>query len=230
VREFMNSVIIPAAGNSTRMGGNISKQFLKLLGREVIFYTIETFEKCSLINEIILVIKKDDIDNYELLISKYKFNKIKLVIGGNNRKESVYNGLQNISKNSKKILIHDGARPFINEEYIIEMIDFLDIEDAVVLAVKTKDTIKTINKGYINQTLDRSKLISVQTPQAFKKDVILKAYEYGIKNNSEVTDDSQLAEKIGIKVKILYGDYKNIKITTTEDIKFGEIILEEKML
>jgi len=222
----MNSVIIPAAGNSTRMGKNKNKQFLKLYDKEVIYYTISIFENCDLIDEIILVIKKNDINRYNILINKYKFKKVKLSIGGNSRKESVFNGLKEISNNSKKILIHDGARPFLKEKYLIQIINTLDIEDAVVLAVKVKDTIKSIENGYIKNTLERSKLINVQTPQGFKKKIILKAYDFGISNNIEATDDSQLVEKLGVNVKVVYGDYDNIKITTEEDIRFGEKILK----
>ena len=223
----MNSAIILAAGNSTRMGKNINKQFIKLFDKEVIYYTAQTFEKSELIDEIILVVKEEEIINFKMLIEKYNFKKVKLTVGGNSRKESVYNGLKDISDNSKKVLIHDGARPFLKEKYLIQIINALDIEDAAILAVKTKDTIKSIENGYIVNTLKRSELINVQTPQGFKKDIILKGYEYGILNNVEATDDSQLVEKLGIKVKIIYGDYDNIKITTEEDIKFGEIILKD---
>ncbi len=223
----MNSAIILAAGNSTRMGKNINKQFIKLFDKEVIYYTVQTFEKSELIDEIILVVKEEEIIDFKMLIEKYNFKKVKLTVGGNSRKESVYNGLKDISDNSKKVLIHDGARPFLKEKYLIEIINALDIEDAAILAVKTKDTIKSIENGYIVNTLKRSELINVQTPQGFKKDIILKGYEYGILNNVEATDDSQLVEKLGIKVKIIYGDYDNIKITTEEDIKFGEIILKD---
>ena len=223
----MNAVIILAAGNSTRMGNDISKQFLPLMEKEVISYTIETFEECDLIDEIVLVIKENDVSRFELLIKKYNFKKIKLVVGGNNRQESAYIGLKNISKSAKKILIHDGARPFTKKENIINIIDSLDKEKAVVLAVKTKDTIKTIDKDYIKKTLNRSELINVQTPQGFTREVIFEAYEYANENKLTVTDDSQLVEALGIKIKVLYGDYENIKITTIEDIKFGEIIIRK---
>jgi|LGOV01.1.fsa_nt_gb 2-C-methyl-D-erythritol 4-phosphate cytidylyltransferase len=223
----MNTVIILAAGNSTRMGNNISKQFLKLMGKEVISYTIETFEKNDLIDEIILVIKENDISRFELLIKKYNFKKIKLVIGGNNRQESACIGLKNISKNAKKILIHDGARPFIKKENINNIINLLNKEKAVVLAVKTKDTIKMIDNDYIKKTLNRSELINVQTPQGFTREVIFEAYKYANENNLTATDDSQLVEALGIKIKVLYGNYENIKITTIEDIKFGEIIIRK---
>jgi len=222
----MNSAIILAAGNSTRMGKNINKQFIKLFDKEVIYYTVKTFEESELIDEIILVVKEEEINDFKILIEKYNFRKIKITVGGNSRKESVYNGLKEISEKSKNVLIHDGARPFLKEEYLNKVLDELEVEEAVILAVKTKDTIKSIRNGYIVNTLKRSELINVQTPQGFKKDKILKAYEYGVSNNIEATDDSQLVEKLGIRVKVIYGDYDNIKITTEEDIKFGEIILK----
>lgn len=224
----MNSVIIPAAGNSTRMGDTINKQFLKLFDREVIAYTIDIFYKHPLINEIILVINEQDQDDFITLINKYNYKGIKMVIGGNSRSASVYNGLLKVSKEAQKVLIHDGARPFLKYEYIEEILQKLEKYSSVVMAVKSKDTIKRIDGEYIKETLDRSKLVNVQTPQAFRYDVILKAYEWGIKNEIYVTDDSSLVEKLNYKTAIVFGDYNNIKITTLEDIKFGEAILKER--
>lgn len=223
----MNAVIIPAAGNSTRMGKGKNKQFLKINNKEVIARTIETFEKNSKIKEIILVVKEDDFSLFNQLINNYKFKKVILAAGGKTRMTSVYNGLLKLSKDIEKVLVHDGARPFLKEKYISEILDILDIESGAVLAVKSKDTIKVIEDGYIKKTLNRDSLINVQTPQGFRKKTILKAYKNGMTNNLSATDDSSLVEKIGVKVKVVYGEYTNIKITTPEDIKTGEIILKE---
>lgn len=225
----MNAVIIPAAGNSTRMGKDKNKQFLKIAGKEVIAHTIGNFEKNNLIEKIVLVVKKEDFELFNELINKYNFNKVILAPGGNSRMTSVYNGLLKLSRNIKKVLIHDGARPFLKSKYIDKVLKCLDEEQGAILAVKSKDTIKVIEDGYIKETLKRDTLINVQTPQGFKRDIIFKAYENGINNNLTVTDDSSLVEKIGGKVKVIYGDYNNIKITTPEDIKIGERILEEEI-
>lgn len=225
----MNSVIIPAAGQSTRMGNSINKQFLKLFDREVIAYTIDIFHRNPFINEIILVINENDKDNFDALISKYHYDELKIVIGGNSRSASVYNGLMKVSEEAEKILIHDGARPFLKNKYIKEIIEKLDSESSVIMAVKSKDTIKRIDGEYIKETFDRSELINVQTPQGFKYDVILKAYQWGMENQIQATDDSSLVEELGYKTAVILGDYNNIKITTLEDIRFGEAILKERL-
>jgi len=226
----MNSVIIPAAGNSTRMGEHINKQFLKLFQKEVIAYTIDIFYKHPLIDEIILVINESDQDDFNYLIDKYDYKDIKIVIGGSSRGISVYKGLLKVSSKAKKVLIHDGARPFLKDKYIEAIIKELDVQSSVVMAVKSKDTIKRVDGEYIKETLNRSELINVQTPQAFKYDVILKAYEWAIAHKTQATDDSSLVEEIGYKTVVVLGDYDNIKITTVEDIKFGEAILKERKL
>jgi len=225
----MNSVIIPAAGNSTRMGDAINKQFLKLFDREVIAYTIDIFYKHPLIDEIVLVINEHDQDDFEALLRKYHYKDIKIVTGGNSRSASVYNGLLEVSKETEKVLIHDGARPFLKHEYIGKLIDKLKEYSSVIIGVKSKDTIKRVGGEYIKETLNRSELINVQTPQAFTYDVILKAYEWGILNKIQATDDSALVEKMGYQTAVVLGDYDNIKITTVEDIKFGEAILKERL-
>lgn len=224
----MNSVIIPAAGNSTRMGKDINKQFLKLFQKEVIAYTIDIFYKNPLINEIILVVNASDQKAFDNLIRKYDYKDIKIVVGGSSRSASVYKGLLQVSKEAENVLIHDGARPFLKDKYIKDIINQLDCHSSVVMAVKTKDTIKRVTSEYVKETLNRSELINVQTPQGFKYAVVLEAYDWAIRHNIQGTDDSSLVEKIGYKTAIVYGDYDNIKITTVEDIKFGEAILKEQ--
>jgi len=223
----MNSVIIPAAGNSTRMGDSINKQFLKLFDKEVIAYTIDIFYKNPLIDEIILVINEQDQDDFFTLINKYNYKDIKIVVGGSSRSASVYRGLLKVSKKAENVLIHDGARPFLKDKYIEAIIKELDVQSSVVMAVQSKDTIKRVDGEYIKETLNRSELINVQTPQGFKYDVILKAYEWAVEHKVQGTDDSSLVEEIGYKTAVVLGDYDNIKITTVEDIKFGEAILKE---
>jgi len=225
----MNSVIIPAAGSSRRMGKQINKQFLKLHEKEVIAYTIDIFYKNPLIDEIILVINEKDQEDFKRLINTYDYHGIKVVIGGCSRSISVYKGLLKVSKKAKKVLIHDGARPFLKDEYIKKIINQLDISASVVMAVKSKDTIKRVDGNHVKETLNRDELINVQTPQAFKYDVILKAYQWAMDNEIQATDDSALVEKKGYQTTVILGDYDNIKITTLEDIKFGEAILKGRL-
>jgi len=226
----MNSVIIPAAGSSRRMGNSVNKQLLMLLNKEVIAYTIDIFYNHSLIDDIILVISEKDKKDFQKVINKYKYKNIKIVIGGDSRRASVYNGLLQVSKHTSKVLIHDGARPFFKKEYIEKIMTLLEKHASVVMAVKLKDTIKRVDGNFVTETLERNQLINVQTPQGFIFDVLLKAYQWGIKNDIKVTDDSSLVEKLGHKTAVIFGDYDNIKITTPEDIKFGEVIVKEGLL
>lgn len=225
----MNSVIIPAAGSSRRMGEQINKQFLKLHEKEVIAYTIDIFYKNPLIDEIILVINENDEEDFKRLIKTYAYQGIKLVTGGCSRSISVYKGLLKVSKEAKKVLIHDGARPFLKDEYIKKIINQLDLSASVVMAVKSKDTIKRVDGNHVKETLNRDELINVQTPQAFKYDVILEVYKWAMDKEIQATDDSALVEKKGYQTAVILGDYDNIKITTVEDIKFGEAILKGRL-
>lgn len=224
-----NSVIIPAAGQGKRMGTSIKKQYLKIGNKPIIAHTLEKFIQSKWIHEIIVVIAEEDRGymNNEIL-NKYNFNKqIKLVIGGKERQESVYNGLINISNKTEVVLIHDGARPFISEEEIQKVIEGVWTYGACIVGVRVKDTIKMIDKeGYIMDTPDRSKLWSIQTPQGFKKEIILKAHKKAKEDKYLGTDDGVLVERLGYRVKIIEGKYENIKITTTDDLLIGETIVK----
>lgn len=220
------SVIIPAAGQGKRMGSDIKKQYLKIGDKAIVLHTIEKFIKLKSINEIIVVIAKEDIEyfNNEIL-STCDPNKIKTTIGGKERQESVYNGLKAMSDNAEIVLIHDGARPFIYEEDINKMIEASSIYGACVMGVKVKDTIKIVDEeGYIVSTPERSKLWSIQTPQGFKRDIIIEAHKKAKEDNYIGTDDGVLVERLGHRVRIIEGSYENIKITTAEDLLFGETI------
>ena len=224
----MNSVIIVAAGTGSRMNMEINKQFIKIQGKEVLVHTIEKFYKNNEIDEIIVVTKKEEIDYVqENLIDKNKFKNIKVISGGKERQDSVYNGILELDKNCNIVLVHDGARPFITNEIISNSIREANLNDAVVVGVPVKDTIKIVDdRSEVKDTPKRDLLWAVQTPQVFKYDLLLKAYKKAFEDDFYGTDDSMLVERLGYKVKMINGSYNNIKITTKEDLNIGKQILK----
>lgn len=209
------------------MNMNINKQFIKINDKEVIAHTIDRFYNNKNIDEIIVVIKKQE-ENYFLdnIIKKYNYKKIKIAFSGDERQDSVYNGIKILHKNSKIVLIHDGARPFVSEKSVNNLIDEAKKNKACILAVKVKDTIKISQNNEVCSTLKRDELISVQTPQVFCREILEKSYEKAYKENFYGTDDSSLVERLGVKVKVVFGDYNNIKITTKEDLIFANEIIK----
>ncbi|SHK21048.1 2-C-methyl-D-erythritol 4-phosphate cytidylyltransferase [Tepidibacter formicigenes] len=223
----MNSVVIVAAGKGKRMNSNINKQYIKLKNKEIIAYTIDIFDKNENIDEIVVVIRKEEEFFVKQVINKYKFNKnVKIAYGGSERQDSVYNGIKEVDLNCDIVLIHDGARPFVTDEIINNSIKETKKNKAVVVGVPVKDTIKVIDdNNIIKNTPQRKYLWAVQTPQVFEYKLIKKAYEKAFEENYYGTDDATLVENLGYNVKMIMGSYKNIKITTKEDINFGEEIL-----
>jgi 2-C-methyl-D-erythritol 4-phosphate cytidylyltransferase len=225
----MNSVIIVAAGSGKRMNLGFNKQYLKLNDKEVIAHTIDVFYNNPNINEIVVCIKKDEEEFFKKnIIEKYNFENIKLAYGGEERQDSINNGLQKIDKNCEIVLIHDGARPFVDDKIINESIIKAKETGAVVVGVLVRDTIKVVNQNIIENTPDRSTLWSAQTPQTFDYKLIMKAYKKAYETNYYGTDDSMLVENIGKKVSMIEGSYENIKITTQEDIGYAEYLLNKR--
>ena len=231
----MNKItaIVLAAGSGSRMKSKTKKQFMEIKGKPVIWYSLFEFEK-SRVDEIILVTGKEDIDYCKKeIVEKYNLKKIKKVVaGGSERYESVYNWLKEVTGNI--VLIHDGARPLINNEIIERSIEGTIKSDACVVGVPVKDTIKRANKeGYIIDTPNRSELWITQTPQSFKTDLVKMAYkkmkEELEKGNTtlNITDDAMVVEEFTTnQVRFVQGDYKNIKVTTPEDIDIAELFIE----
>lgn len=213
-----NIAIIVCSGLGTRMKTNIPKQFIKINNKPIVCYTIDKFEECKLIDEIIIVTNKDYIEyfNKEIIHNYKKISKI--IEGGKERLNSVYNGLNAIEDKESIVLIHDGVRPFIKNQNLIQIIEQTKIHNACILAVKVKDTVKICTNGFIENTPNRENIWLAQTPQAFKYNILKTCYDKVIKNNVFVTDDASVLEKCGYKVKILEGSYDNIKITTKEDL------------
>ena len=226
----MNSVVIVSAGRGSRMKADINKQFLKLQNKEVIAHTIDKFYNNENIGEIIVVVREDEAEIFKInIIEKYGYKNIKIAFGGSERQDSVYNGLKMVDENCKIVLIHDGARPFVNNETIDSAIESAKENKCVIVGVPVKDTIKVIDENNnVCDTPDRSTLWSIQTPQVFDYSLIMKAHEKAREDNYYGTDDSMLMEYFGQKVKVVEGSYNNIKITTPEDLKIGEEILRDK--
>lgn len=224
----MNGVVIVAAGTGSRMKKDINKQFIKLKNKEIVAHTIEKFYNSENIDDIVVVIREDEEEYFNKNIKeKYGFTNIKVAHGGNERQDSVFNGIKTLKKECEVVLIHDGARPFVTDDIIKRSINKANEHNAIVVGVKVKDTIKVVSdNGNIIDTPNRSYLWAVQTPQVFKYDIITKAYEDAYNNNYYGTDDAMLVERIGYNVKIIEGSYNNIKITTQEDLEFGEQILK----
>ena len=218
--------VIVAAGSASRMGG-IDKVMAPLGGEPMIARTVRAFQECDAVSQIVIVTREDLILPINSLCKE--FPKVKAVIaGGKTRQESVGNGLNALDKEMKLAAIHDGARPLITWQLIDWVIRAANTYGAAAPAIPVKDTIKTVEGGLVVNTPERAKLRAVQTPQVFDIDLLkgalLKAYQDG----AEVTDDCSAVERLGMKVKIVEGDEKNLKVTTPMDLKIAEMLLEEQ--
>ena len=215
--------IILLAGNSTRYGKN--KNLERIDNKFVFLYSLDTFHNNNYIDDIILVVRESDSNLINDIIKEHNYTKsIKLVIGGSTRMESVYNAL--VKTNSDLVVIHDAARPMIKDEYISNCIESLSKYKGVITGVKVKDTIKITNDfGEIIESTNRINTYIGQTPQAFYKDLLLKLH-LKYQKDLNITDDAMLLEKDGYKIKIINGDYTNIKITTPEDLTIAKVYIK----
>lgn len=218
------SAIIVCAGSSTRMGG-VNKILLPLGNRLVVGVTMQAFQKCSSITEIIVVAREQDFPAITAEAEAAGITKFReCVQGGATRQESVLNGIRKISKDSELIAVHDGARPLVKPEHIEKTIKDASVFGGATLGVPVKDTIKLVDDGLIVDTPPRSQLYITQTPQVFKKQLYFEGVDFALEHDLDFTDDCQLVEAIGGKVCMTIGDYTNIKLTTPEDIAFAELL------
>lgn len=229
VKKYCTAVI-PAAGTGIRMGTKTKKQFLKLGEKEIIASTIEKFEQCDVVDEIVLVTAKDTIQLLCEIVKREKFKKISAVVeGGKERQDSVYAGICAANKNAEIIVVHDGVRPFVTVEDIERTIVTAQQKGACVLGVKAKDTVKICNeKNEIVTTPPRNLVWYIQTPQAFQKDLLLRAFKRAERENFVGTDESVLVERDGNVVFVVEGHYENIKITTPDDMVIGEAFFKKE--
>lgn len=224
------TAIISAGGSGSRMGAGKNKLFLELNHRTILARTIDKIYRSSYVDHIIIVVRKEDRAQVEKLIDAYDRQIFSLAPGGASRQESIYNGLKLLPEDTKLVLSHDGARPFVATDKIDRAIETLEDYDGLVFGVAVKDTIKVVRpRGDIEATPNRKYLYHIQTPQIFHKDIMVKAYEKALIEDIEVTDDSQIVEVFGGRVKLFEGDYSNIKITTVEDLSYGEMLLKREL-
>lgn len=224
--KVFSCCIVVAAGKASRMAGNANKQYIMVGGKPILARTLAIFETCASVDEIIVVIGKDDRDKYETKIGRYGFHKVRAVVeGGDTRQQSVYSGLRAVDDSTGIVLIHDGARPFVEQGVVERCINTAREFGGCCAAVPLKDTIKYVDdECFARKTPDRKRLWAIQTPQVFDYGIILEAHRKALKDGFTGTDDAVLAERLGIKIKMVMGSYHNIKITTSEDLLFAEAI------
>jgi 2-C-methyl-D-erythritol 4-phosphate cytidylyltransferase len=225
----MNVAIIAAAGQGTRMGGNRAKQFLELAGTPIIIHTLRSFEACEAIQEIILVLPAQDTAGFLAIAEKNRLCKLsKIVPGGTTRAESVLKGLLAVrSATAQIIAVHDGVRPFVTANEITQTVKAAELNGAAILVAPVTDTIKEVTNGIVLKTLHRTALRRALTPQCFRFDLLRRAYDQVDVLDPELTDESSLVERLGVKVTIVDGSSRNIKITGPEDLALGELLLKE---
>ncbi len=228
----MNIAIVLASGIGKRMGAGKNKTLLRLGGKPLIYYALKNFQDSKLIDKIVLVVKEGEEEIFSNIIVKYKIKKIASIIcGGKERQDSGYNGVYFIKNNLRPdkdviVLFHNGANPFVNQNEIQEVIGSAAKFGAAVVAHKTKDTIRKVGKDNLSLgVVDRENLWNMQTPQAIKFPLALKAFSQARKDNFLGTDDVSLVERLGKKVKIIEASANNFKITTPLDLKLARIIL-----
>ena len=218
--------VIVAAGSASRMGG-IDKVMAQLQGEPMIRRTVRNFQNCDAISEIVVVTRPDLIDAIRHLCLGY--DKLKAVVpGGKSRQESVSLGLEELSKDVKLAAVHDGARPFADWQLIDRCVRAANSYSAAAPAIPVKDTIKVVEGRIVKSTPDRATLFAVQTPQVFDFDLLRGALAKAEADGASVTDDCSAVERLGMSIKIVEGDERNIKITTPLDLKIAELFLEEE--
>ncbi len=220
--------IVVAGGKSERMGPQVDKAFLSLGTQPVLVYSLQAFEKCPEIDGVILVVRKDRLEAARGMVQLFGCSKVsKIVVGGSQRQASVAKGLAVLSDDVTLVAVHDGARPCVTPTIITETIKSAKRYGSGVAAVKITDTIKEVPRGFtITKTVDRSKLWAVQTPQTFKKDILLAGYAKAKQKNATVTDEASAVELTGKEVRVVPSLWTNIKITTPEDLSVAATLLK----
>lgn len=224
--------VIPAAGQGSRMGSAVKKQYLRLVDKPVLRHTLDVIEQCSVIDGIILVVSPGEEAICQDMINQgHALSKIMAVVpGGNHRQTSVYYGLCALPEDTELALIHDGARPLVRPQEITSVIEVARDMGAAALAVQVKDTIKVVNQeNIIVATPQRETLWAVQTPQVFRYPLIMQAHRQALDRGYYATDDCALVEALGVPVKLVPGSYENLKITTPEDLVLAEAFLKRRM-
>ena len=219
--------IIAAAGTGKRIGGEFPKQYLKIAGKPILVYTLEKFDGCHAVGEIILVVEKEKIGLAEGLLEEWEIRKtVHVIAGGVERQDSIHRALGVLPEQTEWVAIHDGVRPFVSLEKISEVIQAGQDFGAAILAVPEKNTIKKAVEGWVEQTISRKDIWEIQTPQVFKAEWLKTSYTRAFKNHYYSTDDAALIEQAGHRVRLVRGEENNIKITSPADLIIAKAFAE----
>jgi 2-C-methyl-D-erythritol 4-phosphate cytidylyltransferase len=215
--------IVVAGGSGTRMGSTIKKQYLMLSGKPLLIHALDAMEKQKMIANTVVVVPAEDVLYLEEMAARHRLKKVTAIVpGGDTRGASVYCGLQAVPKDSDLVVVHDGARPFLSQDLLQRLINTGWLEGAAIAAVPVKDTIKQVDGDQlVDKTLNRDQLWIVQTPQVFYTNILKECYQRAFIDGLQCTDDAGIAEAYGYKVKVVLGEYRNIKITTKEDLAYA---------
>ena len=217
--------IIPAAGRGKRIGASVPKQFLEIQGEPLLHHTLTVFAYCKLISYVVLVMPRADVDEVgKDWLNKYEIVR-EVVVGGEQRQDSVYNGFNSLEEKTDIVVVHDGVRPFTTSQMITATVEGAQQYGAAITAIPVSDTVKQVVDGFVKQTIPREGLWRVQTPQAFQYGLLQKAFKKAKENSYYGTDEGALIEYLGKGVKIVPGSELNIKITRKEDLALGESLL-----
>jgi len=217
--------IIPAAGRGKRIGASVPKQFLEIQGKPLLHHTLTVFASCKLIDYVVLVMPRTDVDETaDDWLNKYEIVR-EVVVGGEQRQDSVYNGFNSLEEETGIVVVHDGVRPFTTPQMITATVEAAQQHGAAITAIPVSDTVKQAADGFVKQTVSRDGLWRVQTPQAFQYGLLKQAFKKAKKDSYYGTDEGSLVEYLGERVKIVPGSELNIKITRKEDLILGESLL-----
>jgi len=217
--------IIPAAGRGKRIGASVPKQFLEIQGKPLLHHTLTVFASCELIDYVVLVMPRTDVDETgDDWLNKYEIVR-EVVVGGEQRQDSVYNGFNSLEEETGIVVVHDGVRPFTTPQMITATVEAAQQHGAAITAIPVSDTVKQAADGFVKQTVSRDGLWRVQTPQAFQYRLLKQAFKKAKKDSYYGTDEGSLVEYLGERVKIVPGSELNIKITRKEDLILGESLL-----
>lgn len=222
------TVLIPAAGSGSRMGAGINKLFLELDDKPILMHTLDVFERDPACDGMVISVKAEERSVIERMLERFSIMKVKVLVeGGAERQQSVAACIS-AHQTDGIVLVHDAARPFIRRDVIESLVATASEHGAAIAGVAVKDTMKIVNDGIVKETVDRSKLWSIQTPQAFRYGILKEASDKAVADGFLGTDESMIVERIGIEVHIVESSYDNVKMTTKEDLLFGEILLKHR--
>ncbi len=224
----MTTSVVPAAGRGTRLGLNLPKALIPIAGKPMIVWTITALEQTPIVDAIVIIAPSEFIGEFEHLRSENKWRKVvAIVAGGNDRQQSVWNGLQAMPSETEWVIVHDAARPLVKPSLIVSVWEAAqEIGTAAIAALPCSDTVKrTLDGVLIAETLDREQIWLAQTPQVFAADLLKEAHEQALKDGCSATDDAMLVERLGVPIRLVLGDPTNIKITHPVDLALAEALI-----